>query len=96
VEAADGKSAVERLADKPDLILQDLLLPDITGYDLVLKLKARAGDPPPPILALSGYLEKQEQPWEEGTGFDGFLVKPVPREELLAKVGEQLAKRRGG
>ncbi|HTC21118.1 MAG TPA: response regulator, partial [bacterium] len=62
--AGNGKDAVALMTEKPDLVLQDLVLPDITGYDLVSKLRAHSEDASLPILALSGYMEKPDGPWD--------------------------------
>lgn len=91
-EAADGKSALALMAERPDLVLQDLILPDITGYDLVAKLRARSEDKPVPILALSGFLARPEEPWDTSAGFDALLVKPVSPSELVETAKKWLEK----
>ena len=90
--AGNGKDAVALMAEKPDLVLQDLVLPDITGYDLVSKLRAHSEDETLPILALSGYLERPDTPWDTSVGFDALLVKPIPAPELIAAVKKHLAR----
>ena len=96
MEAADGKAAVEKMAEGPDLVLQDLILPDITGYDLVAKLRARSQEKPIPILALSGFMEQPDGPWDTSAGFDALLVKPIGPSELVKIVKEWLEKGTGG
>lgn len=86
LEAPDGKTAVARMVEMPDLVLQDLILPDISGYDLVIKLRARSENETLPVLALSGFLARPEGPWDTSAGFDALLVKPVSNAELLAAV----------
>jgi CheY-like chemotaxis protein len=90
LEASDGAAAVSLMIEKPDLILQDLILPDITGYDLVHKLRARSDNPFLPILAFSGFLEKQDTPWDTSSGFNALLSKPVQSAELLEAVKTNL------
>jgi CheY-like chemotaxis protein len=85
-EAANGGTAVLLMKEQPDLVLQDLILPDIAGYDLVVKLRALSENPELPILAFSGFLAKPDQPWDTSAGFNALLVKPVPTEELLEAV----------
>jgi len=92
LEAGDGKTAIEMMAQGPDLVLQDLILPDITGYDLVAKLRARSQERPIPMLALSGFMEQPEGPWDTSDGFDALLVKPVGPSELVKIVKEWLDK----
>jgi CheY-like chemotaxis protein len=68
VPAQDARSGL-RLAEqhRPDLILQDLLLPDTHGFDLVAQLRALPGGAPLPIVALSGFpepgLPASHRPW---------------------------------
>jgi CheY-like chemotaxis protein len=92
LEALDGKSAVELMAQSPDLILQDLVLPDIAGYDLVVKLRARTDGKSIPILALSGFLAMPEDPWDTSAGFDALLVKPLSPSKLVEAVKTWLEK----
>jgi CheY-like chemotaxis protein len=91
--AGNGKDAVALMTEKPDLVLQDLVLPDITGYDLVSKLRAHSEDASLPILALSGYMEKPDGPWDTSAGFNALLVKPIPAPELISAVKKHLAGR---
>jgi|SRR5581483_7523505 len=83
LEAVDGATAVIMMKEKPDLVLQDLVLPDITGYDLVYKIRAHSDNPNLPVLAFSSFLEKQDEPWDTTGGFDDLLTKPVKISELL-------------
>jgi CheY-like chemotaxis protein len=92
LSASDGKTAIELMAENPDLVLQDLILPDISGYDLVSKLRAHARDESLPILALSGFLAQPEGPWDKSAGFDALLVKPISSQDLLEAVKTHLKK----
>ena len=83
LEAQDGATAVAAMKEKPDLVLQDLALPDITGYDLVHKLRTHSENPKLPILAFSSFLEKQDIPWDTSSGFNALLTKPAKTAELL-------------
>src|SRR4026207_1134208 len=61
-EAHDGRSAVARVGrDLPDLILQDILLPDVDGFDLVGRLHRLPGAEKIPILALTGLIPKGDE-----------------------------------
>jgi CheY-like chemotaxis protein len=60
-EAADGAAAVARAAEAmPDLVLLDLLLPDLEGDAVLRRLRALPGGDGLPVLALSGFLPGQE------------------------------------
>jgi len=95
LEAKDGKSAVALITQGPDLVLQDLLLPDIAGYDLVVKLRARSEEKPVPILAMSGYLTEPDEEWVKSSGYNGMIRKPVKPSELVEAVKTWLSKNSG-
>lgn len=86
LEAQDGATAVVTMKEKPDLVLQDLILPDITGYDLVHKLRSLSENPLLPILAFSGFMDNQDEPWDTSSGFNALLSKPIQAAKLLEAV----------
>ncbi|MBI3563531.1 MAG: EAL domain-containing protein [Gammaproteobacteria bacterium] len=95
-EAEDGRRALEQMhAQPPDLVLLDLLLPDIHGADLVLQLRALPGGSDIPILAFSGFVSKMEEARVAGAGFTDFLLKPVEPSRLVQTVASFLASRNG-
>lgn len=89
-ESANGASAVTLAKERPDMILQDLVLPDITGYDLVHKLRAACGDPGLPVLAFSSFMEKMDMEWDTSAGFNALVVKPVNAQELLETIQKHI------
>jgi DNA-binding response OmpR family regulator len=84
VEWADcGRSAVELAqADPPQVILFDLGLPDIDGYEVARRLRAEAAPRRPLIIAVTGFSEQPERVHSYEVGIDLHLVKPVRFEEL--------------
>src|SRR5574341_1492376 len=61
LEAPDGATGVALMAaEKPDLVLQDLLLPDISGFDLVWQMREQRPHERVPILALTGLMGKAD------------------------------------
>ncbi len=90
LEAEDGATAVALMKEKPDLVLQDLVLPDITGYDLVHKLRAASENPLLPILALSAYLGQPDDDWDTSSGFNALLTKPFHADDLLEAIRANL------
>ncbi|MBI4492398.1 MAG: response regulator [Chloroflexi bacterium] len=91
LEAQDGRTAIELMGRHlPDLVLQDLILPDLDGFELVKRLRALARGAEVPILAFSGFVGKSEQDWILQQGFSDFLCKPVEPSQLVHAVGAYL------
>ncbi len=86
-EAATAKSAIEYLhKNKPQLVLQDLVLPDMDGYDLNIQMNKICHDKNMPILALSGFSNKMDSIQEQGARFDTFILKPIEPSNLVKVV----------
>ena len=95
LEAPDGRTALELMqqADPlPALILQDIILPDIDGFDLVRRLRAVPHGTEIPILACTGYLSSAEEAQVASVGFDGLMLKPIEPSLLLATIAPFLAR----
>ena len=87
IEAEEGKKALEMIKlGKPNLILQDLILPDMDGKELNQQIRALPEGSSIPVLALSGFLSGIEELQESGNGFTGFLMKPVEVSHLIEVV----------
>jgi PAS domain S-box-containing protein len=82
-----AKEALDAFASlKPDVVLLDIGLPEMDGYDVARRLRAMAPGESPTIVALTGYGQPADRDRAASAGFDEFLVKPVePRvlNELL-------------
>jgi PAS domain S-box-containing protein len=90
LEAPDGRSAIALMAQKPDLVLQDIILPDMDGFALVSALRAVPGALDTPILAFSGYVSKLEEARISSVGFDDVITKPIEPTQLLAIIEARL------
>src|SRR5258706_9995329 len=83
--AANGEAGLERaLAEKPDLILLDLMMPRLDGYSVCAELRRLAN--PVPILMLTAKGQVEDRVRGLDVGADDYLVKPFSTEELLARV----------
>jgi DNA-binding response OmpR family regulator len=83
--AADGESGLKRaLAEKPDLILLDVMMPKLDGYAVCAELRRLAI--PVPILMLTAKGQVEDRVSGLDAGADDYLVKPFSTEELLARV----------
>src|SRR6266705_779009 len=87
--AADGESGLQRaLAEKPDLILLDVMLPRLDGFALCTELRRLAN--PVPILMLTANGQVEDRVTGLNAGADDYLVKPFSTDELLARVRAML------
>ena len=83
--AADGESGLKRaLEEKPDLILLDIMMPRLDGYEVCAELRRLAN--PVPILMLTAKGQVEDRVSGLDAGADDYLVKPFSTEELLARV----------
>ncbi|MDA9810084.1 response regulator transcription factor [Planktomarina temperata] len=76
-----------------DLILLDLVLPDITGHDVLRQLRVARIDTP--ILILSGETDTENKMRGFGSGADDYLTKPFHREELIARIHAIIRRSKG-
>jgi len=90
--AADGESGLERaLAEKPDLILLDVMMPKLDGFTVCAELRRLAHDMPVLLLTAKGQIEDRVTGLDAGA--DDYLVKPFSTDELLARVRALLRRR---
>lgn len=84
--AATGEAGLKQaLAIQPELVLVDIGLPDIDGYEIARRLRAesRAGTRRMCLVALTGYGQPEDRHRALAAGFDAHLVKPLDAEELF-------------
>jgi two-component system sensor histidine kinase/response regulator len=87
LEAANGPAALDLLgAEQVDLVLLDVMMPGMSGYDVCQKIKQRAGEPLLPVLLVTALSEQEQKNLGLQAGADDFLTKPVDRRELLLRV----------
>lgn len=91
VEAETGESALSLArAEKPQLVIQDLALPDIDGFDLVGRLRGIRHEEPLCVLAFSGLISKVDQSRVVAAGFDDVIPKPCDPSTLVSIVESHL------
>jgi CheY-like chemotaxis protein len=94
LEARDGKSALAVASSQlPDLVLQDLLLPDVPEFQLLEALRQLPGGQTVPVVALSGFAERLHEAQRSELAFSAYLTKPVNAERLCEVVRTQLRPR---
>lgn len=95
VQCADsGDTCLKQLADdKPDVVILDVEMPDINGYDLCRNLRKSKVTKDLPVLFLSAHTDLDSKLAGYNAGGDDYLTKPVDIEELCAKVDRSIALR---
>ena len=89
ISAADGLSGIEKAnQEKPELIIMDLSLPILDGWDAAKKLKADHATKSIPIIALTAHAMKGDRQKALNAGCDEYDTKPVDFDRLLVKIGK--------
>jgi CheY-like chemotaxis protein len=89
--AADGASGIEVAArHRPDLILMDLSLPGVDGWEATRHLKARPETEHIPVIALTAHAMQGDEERARACGCDDYLTKPIDEDQLFAKLARLL------
>lgn len=90
--AFDGEQAVEAAEKwKPDLILMDIAMPRMNGFEATRILAQDSDTADIPIIIVSGQDRMTDRMWATRLGAKGFLSKPIQKKELISKIGAVLA-----
>jgi two-component system KDP operon response regulator KdpE len=84
LDAPSGKAALELIAEKPDLVILDLGLPDIDGIELLRQIRQK--NEAVPIVVLSSRGEEAAKVQALDLGADDYVTKPFGMDELLARI----------
>ena len=91
IEAVDGAEGVAMAqSHHPDLILMDIQLPQIDGYEATRRIRAIPELARVPIIAVTSYALSGDEAKTREVGCDGYVAKPFSPRQLLAKVREFL------
>ena len=92
IEAVDGEAGLAAAAaHRPDLILMDIQLPGLDGYEATRRLKADAALTAIPVIAITAYELNEAEDKARAAGCDAYMAKPISPRRLLAKVREYLS-----
>ena len=92
-KANDGQTALDIVADnKPDLILLDLMMPGMNGYDVIKQLRAKEETQKLPIIVISALNSNEDVVKGYDLGANDFLTKPIIMNRLHTSVITQLNK----
>ena len=93
IEAADGRAGLRQAADaRPDLILMDINLPEIDGYELTARLKQVPSLNRIPIIAVTANVMKGDREKTLAAGCDGYIQKPIDIDLLPSQIERFLKK----
>jgi len=91
-EAEDGEEAIAAVARRrPDLILMDIQLPVMDGYEATRRIRTNPDLRSVPIIAVTSYALAGDEDKALAAGCDGYVTKPYSPRDLLAKVRAYLA-----
>jgi len=93
LEARDGVAGVEQArGGQPDLILMDISLPRLDGYEATRILKTDPSTRHIPIIALTAHALEEDRERARDVGCDGFLAKPIEPSRVVREVGRYLSR----
>ena len=96
ISASDGEEAIEKtLAEKPALILMDISIPIIDGWEATRRLKADPKTGGIPIIALTAHAMSGDEEKAKAAGCDGYIAKPCTPDEVAARVDRFFSYRDG-
>jgi two-component system cell cycle response regulator DivK len=91
IEAGDGEEGVRvAKATRPDVILMDIQLPVLDGYEATRRIKADPELRAIPIIVVTSYALSGDEEKARAAGCDGYVPKPYSPRQLLAKIREYL------
>ena len=89
--ASDGLEGLDKAEkERPDLILVDISMPRMNGFQMVQFIRADASLQEIPVIVITATRQKDEAAWREQVGVDLFILKPFEAKELIEKVEEGL------
>jgi two-component system, cell cycle response regulator DivK len=97
IEAGNGQEAVaQALANRPDLVIMDLSLPVMDGWEATRQLKQDQRTRAIPVVVLTGHALEGHSKDAKAVGCDAFLAKPCLPDQLVAEIRRVLALSCGG
>ncbi|HEV2717720.1 MAG TPA: response regulator [Terriglobales bacterium] len=91
-EVGDGKGALVAVAkERPDLILMEIQLPSMDGYEAMRRIRTDPALLSIPIIAVTSYAPNGEEQKARAAGCDDFVPKPYSPRQLLARIRQYIA-----
>ena len=93
--AADGEEALRRVEiDRPDLVVLDIMMPKMDGYEVLRRMRADQDSKQTPVILLSAKGRPIDRETGLDTGADDYIVKPFSPRRLLEKIQDLLDRER--
>ncbi len=93
VEAITGKEGMElSIKERPDLILLDIQLPDMDGFEVTKKLRESEANGEIPIIAITSFAMAGDKERILGSGCNGYIEKPLDLETFITEIEKYLQK----
>ncbi len=87
MKAFNGKEALSKLKEKkPDIILLDIMMPEMNGYEVCQEIKNDSQYKNIPVIILTAKVRKEDQERGRQVGSDDFIAKPYEYSELIEKI----------
>lgn len=94
LECLVARDGIEGLAkarnEKPDLIIMDIMLPQMSGYEVTRQLKGDEGSKSIPIIMVTALAQEKDRSAGRESGADEYIVKPFDQEQLTALIKQYL------
>ena len=95
VKAFNGKEGLEKAhSEKPDLVILDVIMPDMDGYGVCRKLKLEGNFKETPVIMLTAKFQPNDVEFGKKMGADAYFTKPLELDVLLHKVSALLRMKR--
>jgi CheY-like chemotaxis protein len=89
--ASDGREGIDiAKKEKPDMAIIDIMMPDLSGYEVCTMLRKDPQTQDIPLLILTALSQHEYRKRAEASGADGFITKPVTRDDLVGNIEELL------
>jgi two-component system cell cycle response regulator DivK len=86
-EASDGPAGLKMAAEQlPDLVLMDINLPEIDGYEVTARLKQLPGMHAVPVIAVTANVMKGDREKTLAAGCDGYIQKPIDIDTIVSQI----------
>ncbi len=91
IQADSGAAGIEKAGtERPDIILMDVVMPDLNGFQATRKITTTAGTEHIPVIMLTTKDQETDKVWAQRQGASDYVVKPPKPAELLDKIDKLL------